>query len=309
MPFSIDIYDKKYLDGIISLYNSETDFEAHIAPLTPDRFAELVEKKSYFDPAGLFVAVESGQPVGWIHSCLAPGSEGHHDPDAKIPRIRMLIYPRNRLKIGAALVNEATTWLKKSGQGMFLAIHAQVGYPFYRGLWLGGEPMCPASLPHIHMALEVGSYKTTQESIFMTFEMTQPLMRSNTNTAIKFIESEADMAHEPMRESWIGFRPMRTQALLDGENVGSISWVILPHVADRLGAPCMNIWGLGIQEKHRRKGIATALISNAISSSYEQGARFASVTTQIWNSPAHATYARIGFKPHCIVMGRRLNLK
>ena len=309
MGFSIDVYDRQCLEGMTTLYNAETDFEPHIAPLTPDRFVELVEKKSYFDPSGLFVAVDSGQVAGWIHACVAAGSEGHHDPESKIPRIRMLIYPRNRLKIGGALVSEATEWLKGSGQNIFLAMHAQVGYPFYRGLWLGGEPMCPAALPHVHIAFEVGGYKTTQESIFMAIEMDKPPKEAKTDLALEFVESEANMAHDPMRESWIGFKPMRTQALMGDEGVGSIAWVILPHVADRLGAPCVNIWGMGVQEKHRRKGIATALVSHIMSRSYELGARFASVGTQLWNAPAHATYAKLGFSPRRIVMGRSLDLK
>ena len=58
--------------------------------------------------------------------------------------------------------------LERSGINPQLGIHAQVGYPFYRGLWMGGEPMGPAHLPHIQLALEVGGYKNTQESIFMT---------------------------------------------------------------------------------------------------------------------------------------------
>jgi len=308
MGFSIDVYDRRHLDGMTALYNSETDFEPHIAPLTPDRFVELVEKKSYFDPSGLFAAIEAGKVVGWVHACVAAGSEGHHDPENKIPRIRMLIYPRDRLKVGGALVAEATAWLKRSGQSRFLAMHAQVGYPFYRGLWLGGEPMCPASLPHVHIAFEVGGYKTTQESIFMTIEMDGPPKEVRAEVDLEFDESAASMAHEPMRESWIGFEPMRTQAFMGDEAVGSIAWVMLPYVADRLGAPCMNVWGLGVREKHRRKGIATALISHTMARSYELGARFASVGTQLWNAPAHATYAKLGFKPHCMVIGRTFEI-
>ena len=97
MSFSIDIYSRQYLNGMTALYNAETDFEPYIAPLDPDRFMELVESKSYFDPSGVFVAHEKGQVVGWIHACVAPGSEGHHDPGNKIPRIRMLIFPRDCL--------------------------------------------------------------------------------------------------------------------------------------------------------------------------------------------------------------------
>ncbi|MBC8230542.1 GNAT family N-acetyltransferase [bacterium] len=308
MSFSLDTYDRKYLEGMTDIYNSETTFEPYIAQLTPERFVKFVENKSYFDPTGLFVATESGKIVGWIHACVAPGSEGHHDPEDKIPRVRMLIYPRERLKVGSALVAEATTWLKKSGQREFLAMHAQMGYPFYRGLWLGGEPMCPTTMPHILVAFEVGGYKITQESVCMVTEMASPPLEISAALKVEFAESAAEMKHEPMRESWLGFEPMRTQALVGGEDVGSIAWVMLPYLADRLGAPGMNIWGLGVKEQHRRRGIATTLVSHVMARSYMFGARFASVGTQLWNAPAQVTYAKLGYRPYCIVVGRTLDL-
>lgn len=304
----LETYNRKYLEGMTALYNQETAFEAHIAPLTPERFIELVEGKSYFEPAGLFIALEGEQVVGWIHACVAAGSEGWHDPDKKVPRIRMLIYPRDRLTVGRELVTEATNWLKQSGQGQFLAMHAQMGYPFYRGLWVGGEPMCPVTLPHVHLALEVGGYQNTQESIFMAAEMVSRPAELNPEETVEFVEAPAEMKHEPMRESWIGFEPMRTRAFIGEEEVGSIGWVIQPHL-DRLGAPCMNVWGLGVKEAHRRQGIASALISRAMARSYALGARFASVGTQLWNAPAHATYAKLGYRPYCMVVGRTLNFQ
>jgi GNAT superfamily N-acetyltransferase len=66
----------------------------------------------------------------------------------------------------------------------------------------------------------------------------------------------------------------------------------------------MNIWGLGVREAHRRKGIAAALVASALRSAYAQGARFASVGTQLWNAPAHATYARFGVRPYALLIGR-----
>lgn len=308
MRFSIQTYEAKYLEGLIALYNSETAFEGHIAPLTPERFVELVAKKSYFDPAGLFIAVEAGAVVGWVHACVAPGSEGHHDPTEKVPRLGMLLFPRDRLHVGAALVAEATAWLKQSGQKAFLALHAEKGYPFYRGLWLGGEPMGPVTLPHVHLVLEVGGFQTTQESVFMVREMASPPPEAKPAVNVEWSEVPAPMAHEPMRESWIGFEPRQTQALVGGEEVGRVAWVMLPQVADRLGAPAMNIWGLGVREPLRRKGIASALVARAMASGYARGARFVSVGTQLWNAPAHATYAKLGFRPHCLLMGRTLKL-
>lgn len=306
VDFTIDAYDRKYLEGMTALYNAETAFDPHIAPLHPDRFIELIEQKSYFDPEGLFVAVACGKVVGWIHACVAAGSEPRHDPDSPAPRIRMLIFPRNHLKVGNALVAEATAWLRKAGQQKILAISSQAGYPFYRGLWLGGEPMAPVTMPHVQIALEVGGYKSATQSVFMVAEMPNRPEEIRASTNIEMPDSKAEMAHKPMRESWTGFEPMLTRAMLGGEKVGNIAWVILPHVAERLGAPCVSVWEMGVRETHRQKGIATALLSRTMTRAYDLGARFASVGTQLWNAPAHATYAKLGFRPHCIMVGRTL---
>lgn len=303
--FSIDTYDRKCLEGMVEVYNSETVFEAHIAPLTEERFVELVERKSYFDPSGLFVAIQEGNVVGWIHACVAAGSEPGHDPARKVPRIVMLSYPPDRLDVGGALVAEATAWMKGSGLRPIVATHPREGYPFYRGLFIGGEPKLPVTMPHVHLALEVAGYKTTLESVFLTAEMPSPPPEVSAEVEVELTDAPAEMAHEPMRESWIGFEPMRTRAFIGGEEAGSIGWVMQPHL-DRLGAPCVNIWSLGVKEEHRRKGIASALVSRAMTRGYALGARFASVSTQLWNAPAHATYAKFGFRPHCIGVGRTL---
>lgn len=309
MTFTIDQYTVEHLPGAVAVYNAETAAEAHIAPLSPDLFQELVVTKSYFDPAGVFVAIRAGTVIGWVHACVAPGSEGHHHPARSIPHIRMLVFDRDRPKVGQALVSEATQWLEQSvskhaNTDAILALHARAGYPFYRGIWMGGEPLGPVTMPHVQMALQVGGYRNSQESIFMVAEMEALLPAYRASLAVEIHEESMPMAHEAMRESWIGFEPMRTCAMVGESEVGSIGWVILPHVGRRLGAPCVNIWSLGVQEQHRRKGIASALVSHIMRRGYESGARFASLATQLWNAPAHATYTKMSFVPYCIVVGR-----
>jgi GNAT superfamily N-acetyltransferase len=304
MSVTIQTYDRCYLEGMTALYNAETAFEPHIAPLTPERFAALVATKRSFDPEGLLVAVEAEKVVGWVHACIAPGSEPWHDPSERVGQVRMLLFPGERLSIGAALVAAATEWLQRLGETELLALHARRGYPFYRGLWLGSEPMGPATMPHVQLALEVGGFKTTQKSIFMVAEMREPLPEAAPSIPIEFVEAPAEMAHDGMSDSWTGFTPMRIEARVAGETAGSVGWVLLPHVADRLGAPVVNIWTLGVREAYRRRGIAAALVSRSMAHGYVQGARFASVGTQLWNDAAHATYTKLGFRPHTMLVGR-----
>jgi len=308
MGCTIASYDQNYLEGMVTQYNAETASEPHIAPLTPERFLELVAAKRYFDPGGLLIAVEHGQVVGWVHACVAPGTEPWHDQEKLVPAIRMLICPRRRLDIAQALVEEATKWLKASGKAELEAGSCRSGYPFYRGLWMGGEPMTPATMPHLHLAFEVAGYKVDGESVFMVAEVHSPPPQASSALPVELVERPAEMAHETMRESWAGFQPMEVRAVVDGSEVGSIGWALLPHVAERLGAPCANIWALGVKEEHRRKGVASALISHVLAHGYALGARFASVGTQLWNAPAHSAYRNFGFSPYCLLIERILKL-
>lgn len=306
MSFPLDTYSESYLDGMVAVYNRETATEPHIAPLTPERFLELVAPKSYFDPGGLLVAVDGGEVVGWVHACHAPGSQRRHDSEKRVARIRMLLFPPDRMDVGERLVAAATEWCLQAGDGEVLGMHSREGYPFYRCLWMGGEPKIPVTFPHLHAALARAGFVATAESVFMAGEVGEMPVEFSAKLPLQFIESETEMAHEPMRESWVGFTPMEIRALVAGERVGHIAWALEPYHAETLGAPCVNIWGMSVAEAHRRRGIASALVSRVLRRGYELGARHASVSTQLWNAPAQRTYARLGFRPYCMTIGREL---
>lgn len=310
MYYRIADYDRKHLPQMLDLYNAQARALPHVAPLTQQLFADLIQAKSYFDPKGILVATGAQRKVlGWVHACMAPGSEPWHKPDEAVARLRMLVFHPEHLELGTQLVRRATDWLKKFGPKTILAMHARKGYPFYRGLWFGFESMCPATLPHLHVALEVAGYKITQQSIFMTATMTCPPRPPKPAIAAEFDSGPATMAHEPMRQSWVGFEPRSITVHVRGAYAGAIHWALQPHLAAKLGAPCMNIWGLGVDENFRRKGLATALIGRAMAEAYERGARFASVGTQLWNAPAHLTYAKMGYVPDTVMIGRQLDLE
>jgi GNAT superfamily N-acetyltransferase len=182
------------------------------------------------------------------------------------------------------------------------------GYPFYRGLWMGGEPMAPVTLPHVLMAMSIAGYKVTRESVLLTRGPLQPPPPPTVDAELIFEDQPSAMVHDAMRASWEGFEPWSTTAQLDGRYAGTVHWVVLPQLAGKLGAACMNIWGLGVDEKFRGRGVASALIGRALRLAAPRGATHASVGTQLWNMPAHATYVRMGYRPHCVLHGLEIDL-
>lgn len=309
--YTIDTYTPDYLEGMLRIYVAQIAHEPHIAPLSAFDFEQLVANKSYFDPSGLFVAHAGGEVLGWIHACVAPGTEpwNSHEDHA---HIRMFFFPPDRLAVGQALLNEATSWLRARGFEKVLAFSPANGYPFYRGVWMGSEPMLPYHLPHVHMALDGAGYRIAAEEIMMVSNLAAapvvPVPVLPDGTPIELVEKPVLWARDAMRESWTGFAPQSIVALVAGNEVGHLGWAMLPQVAVRLGSPAHSIWGLGVNEAYRRYGIAAALIARSLALGYTQGARIASVGTQLWNIPAQRAYEKFGYRPYAVLGGRVLEI-
>jgi GNAT superfamily N-acetyltransferase len=296
-------YSRDLLAGILEAYNLQFEDEPFAARLTPDLFLDLVESKSHFDPEGFLVALNGDEVVGWIHACTGAGTEVWQNPSQKTGRIVMLVFPPSKLPIGAALVQQAVAWLSSQIGGVMEAMHPVNGYPFYRGIFFGGEPMAPATLPHVHLVLETNGFSPAFQSVFMKAEL-QSVSLPMSNTAWDYVDQPAQMAHASMGESWTGFQPRQTEARLGNKTVGILRWVVLMEACTKLGSPMLNIWGLEVNPEFQRQGVASALIGSVLRHELCHGVRDASLATQLDNVAAHATYARFGFIPIRMLIGR-----
>jgi GNAT superfamily N-acetyltransferase len=309
MPaFTLNTFSLDVLPGMLALHNAQTAHEPLIGTLTPDLFTSLVLPKPWFDPTGLFVARQEGQVIGWIHACAAPGTEPWSLPET-VYHLRMFLFPPDRPEVGRALLDAATDWLKAQGGKRLMAFHPSHGYPLYRGVWLGGEPMLPYSFPHAHMLLETGGYKLASESVVMTAPLeAEPAEEIPSLAGFELEDEPVVWASEAMRASWAGFDPRVARAYVDGAPAGFIGWVLIPSACTRLGAPDVNIWGMSTEPPFRRHGVAGALVARVLRHGWRLGARSASLSTQLWNAPAQGLYARFGYRPHLIMAGRVLEV-
>jgi hypothetical protein len=276
----IQTYCVELLEQLCDCWNAATVGEPAIARLTPERFQHYVATKSFFDPSGLFAAVERGRVLGWVHACVAGATEPWQNGAQVSSRLRMLLFPPDRLDIGLTLIEEASRWLAPQPFGAPEAMSSRAGYPMYRGLWLGGEPVLPATMPHAHAALEIAGYRPIHQTLGMAARMAAPPEALAAPADVELCAGPAAMKHEAMRESWTGFQPQWIDAMHAGEPVGSIGWVLLPELAEKIGAPGMSIWTLSVRDSHRRRGIA--------------------------DHAAQATYIRVRFRPTHLLIGREL---
>lgn len=292
---------------MLALYNEQTRGEAHVAPLDRAMFAQLVEAKSYFAPDGLFVACDSTGVAGWVHAVVTAPTEGWYDPSMRLARLSMLVYRPGSLAVGQALVERATAWLRDQGSETIYALHAHGGYPFYRGLFLGGEFTGPTTLAHLHQALACSGYEIGHESVFQRAALnTTPVEVSPKTDDTTFHDEPLKVAHDTMAQSWTGFEPRTVTAVVAGAYAGQIGYVLQPHLAGRLGHPCVNIYMLGVNPSHRQMGLASALVSRALRAGHAAGARTATVGTELDNIASARTYARFGFAAFRLNVGRVL---
>jgi len=307
MALQINSYDRdRHTEGLVDLFNQQTADEPYIVPLSAERFAQWVAGKTYFDAAGLLVAEQGGQVGGWVHGCVVPYTEGAVLSGPAYPRIEMLLFREDLPAVGKQLVAESTKWLAARSTETITAIHPHKGYPFYRAFWLGGEPQCPLTLTHVQMALASSGYEQTHQDVMMVCEMTEQPTVCRADVDAEFCRGPSTLKHEVASESWAGFAPQTITAMIDETWVGHIGYVVVPQAAERLGAAQVNIYTLGVAEMYRRRGLASALVSRVQAAGYEQGAKFSSVCTELWNVAGQVTYAKFGYRPYCIVNGRTL---
>jgi ribosomal protein S18 acetylase RimI-like enzyme len=216
----------------------------------------------------------------------------------------MLLFDAGRPDVGLQLVRRATDWLRGRSDEAPTYLHPHRGYPFYRGLWFGGEPQGALSFPHVQMALAAGGYHQTHQDVMMVADLSSPLPRFEAACDVTYTDAATPMHHDVHRASWVGFSPRTLTARVDGQWAGECGYVMLPQAASSLGHPSMSIWNLAVDAAFRRRGIAAALISRAQQAAYEAAARTSTVCTTIDNAPAHATYTKCGYRPHTLVNGR-----
>lgn len=127
---------------ILRLWNESGLGRGAAQSLSWDEFDSVVVAQSYFDPAGLIVAVDDHQNViGFVHAGFGPDESKSHLSTNEGVICAIIVDPKHRHQgIGRELVRQAEHYLKAAGAKTIYAGGASPRDPFYCGLYGGSEP-------------------------------------------------------------------------------------------------------------------------------------------------------------------------
>jgi GNAT superfamily N-acetyltransferase len=93
------------------------------------------------------------------------------------------------------------------------------------------------------------------------------------------------------------------------EVAGEVAGLIATHVVPRIeeDAPSCRVIGVVVAGRHRRAGVATALMAAAEAEARAQGSRRLDLSSGDWRADAHAFYERVGFERRAQAFIKRLD--
>lgn len=127
--------------GILRLWNQSELGRGAARPTSTDLFETINYAQPYFDPAGLIVASDGRDAIGFVHAGF-----GFNEQRTAIDRTIgiicvVMVRPDQRRKgIGRELVRRAEEYLRSCGATSIFAGQSRGRDPFYYGLYGGSRP-------------------------------------------------------------------------------------------------------------------------------------------------------------------------
>jgi ribosomal protein S18 acetylase RimI-like enzyme len=274
-------------------------------PATPALFEQLIYSRPYFDPAGLIVALFNDIPVGFVHAGF-----GANDDETAISydigtTYQLAIRSDHRDgPLARELLERSEAYLRARGAKVIYAGGIRPLNGFYLGLYGGSElPGILVSDALFHAACQQSGYREIDRVQILQLDVTgfrPPITRNQRQLRREIVCQE--IPSPPIRSWWEACTTgafERIRFLLTRPNSSDPLaevwfWDIEP-LSTGWGRPTAGMFDLYVPSEHRRKGLATFLLSEAFERLRNRGILLIEAQTMQQNEPAIATYKRLGF--------------
>jgi GNAT superfamily N-acetyltransferase len=296
------------VEDVVAVYNRGIVGLPYCCTLDADYFLRHIVPRFYFCPDGLILAYRRGQPLGYAHATFGPSAD-RRDVRRDVGTITALFFPPDESALGATLLAAVEAWLGASGARRAIGWGSgATGYPFYRGLLGGLEPVLLEDDRATLEVLRASGYTPYVESYLLATTFSEPFAEVMTRIPIEAVIRPRVFDGRWDADSWRGHEPVECRATQGEVDAGALLFAEMPRLSQQMGIGIGGIAALGVAEECRRQGIAAMLTARSLNHLFRRGVRRCLVACHRTNVPAIATYKKIGFQHAALMVGLEKSL-
>jgi len=267
---------------------------------------KLVFAKPYFDNRGLILAIDDETPVGFVHAGFGPtDDEQRISHMLGVTCMLMVRHDYRRQGIGRELITRSERYLRDLGAKVLYGGGIRPLNPFYLGLYGGSE--LPGVLDSDQAAQQIyracGYHEIDRTRIFQRdlADFRSPVDRQQMQIRRRMT---LEVTQDPPTNTWWeactlgGFERTRFELVEKSSRrtlASAISWRIEP-LGTSWGVHAAGLIDLEVQDGHRKQGLGTALLSEAMKHMRLSSFHRVEVQTMQANSVELRLYKKLGFQ-------------
>ncbi len=275
-------------------------------PMSAMLLEQFVFAKPYFDPAGLIVATQEGQPVGFVQAGFGPNDEGTAIETSMGTTYQLML--ESSLQdptLADELLRRSEAYLRERGATVLYGGGIRPFDGYYLGLYGGSE------LPGI-LDTEVVFRDTCLRQGYREIDRVLILHRDLSNFRPAVTREQRQLrrtvasgeSYCPSASNWweanttgaferLDFYVQTIDASL---LLGKVSFWDVEPLSTSWGIATAGMFDLEVAIDARRTGIATFLLGEAFNRLRNRGIVMVEAQTMQGNTPALAMYSKLGFE-------------
>ena len=290
---------------LVALWNSSISGRGAAHSIEVADLDRLVFSKPYFDPRGITIAEDHGQPVGFVHAGFGANDQGQLCRDYGVVAMLVVTPTHRRRGIARELVRRAEEYLRTGGSTVIYAGSMHPLDPFYLGLYGGSElPGILKSDAAAHQLFQSLGYRAVDECLVLQLPLVRPLVLTDAKYRAWTRRVDFCVNPEPSAPDWWSACQYASLEhayfelrLKEGGAVlaRARGWEMYP-LQKAWNSEAVGIVDVQVEEGYRGQGLGTYLMAQILKHYRENGLTLAEVQTMARNQAACRLYQRLGFQ-------------
>jgi GNAT superfamily N-acetyltransferase len=292
--------------AITAIWRSHAGGAGPWQPVSVDLFEQLVFGKLYFDYQGMILAWDDDRPVGFAHAGFGPNAQRTWVAAESGITCMIMVRPDGPAEATAAgLLERSEAYLRQRGAKMLYGGGLRPLNPFYLGLYGGAEPSGVLDGDSMLQALFRGAgYEESERRLILRRELSdfRPLVDRQ---QVKFRRSLSlqTTIDAPACDWWEAttagdFDLTRFRLCARGSETALGCLTVRTMDATGQTGPMRGagILELHVEPEHRRQGLATFLVGEAISELHREGYGVVEAHVGAENTAGLGLYRKLGLQ-------------